>query len=296
MKNKTDETLLDTSRIKATFDLKKMNRSKNYLMDWLTFINDSSVLYKYVSFNTSYRTVAPQILWVEKGFAKGMFNDKFYRIKKGDFILKPADTRFTIQSISKDWKMRLVEFRMPQAMQKTMVFIHLDIIRLSNRNFFRIKNYFDLIADCMEERKKLVTPIEYLVLSLLNYINIISADTQTAKQQKNRREVLYENFMEELNREDVIFSRDVSYYACKLQISPKYLGNVVKEISGKSVQHWINSRTLHDAQEILKRDTLPIKEVALKLGFKEVSSFSRFFRRHTGMTPRAYREEGTREE
>ena len=92
----------------------------------------------------------------------------------------------------------------------------------------------DLIADCMEERKKLVTPIEYLVLSLLNYINIISADTQTAKQQKNRREVLYENFMEELNREDVIFSRDVSYYACKLQISPKYLGNVVKEISGKS--------------------------------------------------------------
>ena len=89
MKNKTDETLLDTSRIKATFDLKKMNRSKNYLMDWLTFINDSSVLYKYVSFNTSYRTVAPQILWVEKDLQKECSTINFTESKKEILFSNP---------------------------------------------------------------------------------------------------------------------------------------------------------------------------------------------------------------
>ena len=292
MRKKTGDTLIDKSMVKATFDMEQMNRNKNYLMDWLTFINDSSELYRYMPIGNSYRTIAPQILFVENGDSEGCFNGKPYQIKKGDLILKPADTQFSVQSISRDWKMRLIEFRMPQAMRKKLVFFQLDIVKLSARNFCRIKNYFDLIADCMEEKEKMEYTIEYLALSLLEFINVISADAH----RKKRVEKLFEAFMEELLKENGNFSREVSFYARKLGIAPNYLGNAVRTVSGKPVRYWINTTSLHRAQEMLRKSSADIKEISAELGFKDAASFSRFFRRHAGMTPTAYRKAEAAEE
>lgn len=135
MKTKTAEILMDSSMIKSTFDKKLMNRHRNYLTNWLTFVNDSSLIYNYMSYDTYYRAAAPQILLVEKGCTDGNINNKACRLKKGDLVLIPANTLFSIHSISKDWKMRLVEFRMPQAIQQKMAFFHLNVIPLSNSIF-----------------------------------------------------------------------------------------------------------------------------------------------------------------
>ena len=234
------EHVLNTSMIRDIFDMEKMNREKNFLLDWITFVNNSSSVYEKISFGTPYRTDAPQVLLAEEGDAKVKFFHKPFLVKKGDLILKPAGTLFSIQSVSKDWKMRMVEFRMPQAMRKKYLFFHLDIIELSNRNFQRIKSHFDMITDYLNEREKLACSIEHQVLAMLNFINIVYAD--------------------------------------KLKIAPGYLGNAVREASGKSVQHWINSVTLHTAQELLAGNSDSIKNLATKLGFEEASSFSRVFK------------------
>ena len=47
--------------------------------------------------------------------------------------------------------------------------------------------------------------------------------------------------------------------------------------------------TLHTAQELLAGNSDSIKNLATKLGFEEASSFSRFFKKQTGMTPMEYR-------
>ena len=283
------EHVLNTSMIRDIFDMEKMNREKNFLLDWITFVNNSSSVYEKISFGTPYRTDAPQVLLAEEGDAKVKFFHKPFLVKKGDLILKPAGTLFSIQSVSKDWKMRMVEFRMPQAMRKKYLFFHLDIIELSNRNFQRIKSHFDMITDYLNEREKLACSIEHQVLAMLNFINIVYADKLRSRKRKKRVEILFEDFMEELLKEKDTFSRNASYYADKLKIAPGYLGNAVREASGKSVQHWINSMTLHTAQELLAGNSDSIKNLATKLGFEEASSFSRFFKKHTGQTPMEYR-------
>ena len=290
MERKTTEQVLDSSLIRKIFDVEKMNRGGNFLMEWIAFINTSSIIYDGLSFGTPYRTAAPQVFLVEEGDARADFNDKPYMLKKGDLVLKPANTLFTIQSISKDWKMRLIAFKFPQAMQKKTIFLHLDIIRLSDRDYNIIKCYFDMISNCMEEREKLAFSIEHLVLSLLDHINIISTDTFLNRQlRKSRVETLFAAFMQELLENTDVISRDVSHYAGKLKIATNYLGNAVKEASGKSAQYWINSITLHTAQTLLMENTLSIKDITSKLGFTEASSFTRFFKKHTGQTPMEYR-------
>ena len=88
------EHVLNTSMIRDIFDMEKMNREKNFLLDWITFVNNSSSVYEKISFGTPYRTDAPQVLLAEEGDAKVKFFHKPFLVKKGDLILKPAGTLF----------------------------------------------------------------------------------------------------------------------------------------------------------------------------------------------------------
>jgi AraC-like DNA-binding protein len=282
------EQVLDTSLERELFDMEQMDKGRNCLLEWISFINDSSLFYKKMTFGTPYLTMSPQVILAEKGEAEVTFDYKPYKLKKGEMILKPAKTRFTIESVSRDWKMRLVEFRMPQAMQNKMIFFHLDIIELKHKNFHRIKNYFDIIADFMENREKLSVSIEYLMLSMLSLVNAISAESEhTVK--KSRVEVLFEEFMQELLKAEKK-PREVSYYAKKMGIAASYLRNAVKLASKKSVSQWINEVTIHTAQEMLKDDSIAISEISERMGFRNPSSFTRFFKKHIGMTPGEYRD------
>ena len=64
------EQIVDTSLLRTFFDTEQMTKGKNYLMDWITFVNDSSQIYKKMSFGKLYRTTAPQIILAEEGEAK----------------------------------------------------------------------------------------------------------------------------------------------------------------------------------------------------------------------------------
>ncbi|MEM9292366.1 MAG: AraC family transcriptional regulator [Acidobacteriota bacterium] len=90
----------------------------------------------------------------------------------------------------------------------------------------------------------------------------------------------------------------VQQLAEALHLHPSYLSTVVKGKTGRSVQEWIALKMVAEAQALLRRSRLPIKAVAFRLGFSEPGHFSRFFKRHTGQTPTAYRRgrEGAGEE
>lgn len=78
-------------------------------------------------------------------------------------------------------------------------------------------------------------------------------------------------------------------YADKLCIHVNHLNRVVKKTTGKTTTEIISSRVLATAERLLKETSLSIGEIALKLGFEETASFSKFFRIHTGICPKVYR-------
>ena len=86
-------------------------------------------------------------------------------------------------------------------------------------------------------------------------------------------------------------NREVSFYADKLCISPKYLTMVVHDVTGKSAKECIVEHTLLEIKSLLREASLDIKDVVRLALFPSQSLLSRFFRKHTGMSPSQYREQ-----
>lgn len=83
--------------------------------------------------------------------------------------------------------------------------------------------------------------------------------------------------------------REVGFYAKKMNLSPKYLSQLVKKTSGKSAPDWISSFVILEAKNYLKYSNMDVKEIAFKLNFSSASVFFRYFKANTGMTPLEYR-------
>lgn len=84
--------------------------------------------------------------------------------------------------------------------------------------------------------------------------------------------------------------RDLAFYADQLCISTSYLSRVVRQISGRTVEDYINYLLLINTAHLLQHTTLTVAQIADQLDFAETSSFVRFFQRMKGTSPTRYRE------
>jgi AraC family transcriptional regulator, transcriptional activator of pobA len=80
-------------------------------------------------------------------------------------------------------------------------------------------------------------------------------------------------------------------YAREQSLHPNYLGNVIKSKTGRSISTWIADKTIAEAKSMLKNSSLPVKQIAYQLGFSESTHFSNHFKKHTHLTPNAFRKE-----
>lgn len=78
-------------------------------------------------------------------------------------------------------------------------------------------------------------------------------------------------------------------YAQRLSIHVNHLNRVVKQVTGKTTTEIIASRVLQEANRLLMENKLNIAEVAYALGFEEQASFTAFFKRKTGKSPKEIR-------
>lgn len=83
--------------------------------------------------------------------------------------------------------------------------------------------------------------------------------------------------------------KEMAFYADKLCITPQYLTRTVQEVNGQSPREILADHIVLEIKTLLRNANLGIKEVVRQTGFSNQSSLSRFFRRHTGMSPTEYR-------
>ena len=82
---------------------------------------------------------------------------------------------------------------------------------------------------------------------------------------------------------------DIPFYADQLHISPVYLSRVVRQVTGRTVVDYINQMLLMEASFLLQTSQLSITQIADHLHFADTPSFSKFFSRLNGMSPKEYR-------
>jgi len=83
--------------------------------------------------------------------------------------------------------------------------------------------------------------------------------------------------------------KSASEYAKLLSLSSYQLNAITKGSVGKTVSDLINEQILLEAKRYLLATPNPVKDVADLLGYEDVSYFIRFFKKHTGHSPEAFR-------
>lgn len=99
------------------------------------------------------------------------------------------------------------------------------------------------------------------------------------------RRMLYTHEFVRLVRKYFRLEHNVRFYANKLCISPKYLSLVVKESTGRSAAEIIDEHLLLEAKNLLRFSGKNIQQVAYELNFSNQSSFGKYFKHLTGMSP-----------
>lgn len=81
----------------------------------------------------------------------------------------------------------------------------------------------------------------------------------------------------------------VQYVASALNISAGYLSGLLKVLTGKSTQHYIQDRLIEHAKEQLSTTDQSVSEIAYSLGFEHPQSFSRLFKAKVTLSPLEFR-------
>jgi AraC-like DNA-binding protein len=115
----------------------------------------------------------------------------------------------------------------------------------------------------------------------------------------NASQRIYWLFLELLERQfpldenhNEIRLRTASDFATQLNVHVNHLNRAVKATSGQTTTHLIAQRILKEAKIMLKQSQWNVSEIAYALGFKEVTHFTNFFKKHTGRSPSTYRHTG----
>lgn len=101
---------------------------------------------------------------------------------------------------------------------------------------------------------------------------------------------LFNDFMMLVER-DYKISRDVNYYANQMNISSKYLTNIVRQVTPHTPKVIIDQYVILQIKQQLHLSHKNVKEIAWEYHFSDVSFFCRYFKRHTGKSPNEFREE-----
>nr|WP_321509137.1 AraC family transcriptional regulator [uncultured Celeribacter sp.] len=84
--------------------------------------------------------------------------------------------------------------------------------------------------------------------------------------------------------------QSVSHYAAELGVTPTHLTRACNIACGRSASALLADRTHFEARRLLAETDLPIKDIAERLGFHSAAYFSRAFHKHTGHSPRDFRQ------
>lgn len=109
------------------------------------------------------------------------------------------------------------------------------------------------------------------------------------REEKNRADNAIDyiqKFVEDHLSEDLSLVR----LAEQVYLNPSYLSRIYKQITGKNLSDFIDNARIKKAKELLKRENVKIHEVAKSVGYETAGSFTRFFRKVSGLSPQEYHE------
>lgn len=212
---------------------------------------------------------------------QGYFNNRLVKAGQG-FLITPRMLEHYYPDLEKPWEFIWIIFKNSQiinrlfeeycALQNANIFNYRNILLLSETKNLIIKNNSKTIR---------ASELFELYLHILNNHNIIT-------KKKNSAENLYYNYAVQFINMNIYRKITVAELTDILGISQPYLYNVFKNAVGISPKQYIDARKIAKAKELLLSSYMSLTEIANSIGLNDCIEFSKFFKKHVGISPSKY--------
>jgi AraC-like DNA-binding protein len=164
------------------------------------------------------------------------------------------------------------------------------VMSLKPEEIQTFKEYFQVIKEKIGDKRNHFQKdlIKSLLLAMFYDLSNIIYRMKNGEKPKSRQEVIFTRFIK-LVDQNFRHERRVSWYAKELTISTKYLSEVVKSVSHRTPNEWIDYYITLELRVQLRNTVKNIKEIAEELNFPNQSFMGKFFKDHVGMSPLKYR-------
>lgn len=222
------------------------------------------------------------------------------KVRTNDFVTIMPGSIFQIHKVEGNLKIYFGGFSSQYINQAELTRAALDtlyitlgrpVISLKPEGAKLLEDYFCFLIKLYEffneTTRKMITP------HLYNNIHIgIAAMYRNKREEVNnslsKSEQLCKSFTQ-LVMQNYNQTRNVAWYAEKLQITHAHLCTTVKQVTGNTCVEIISRMVIMDAKSQLKSTKLSIQEISDSLNFANMSFFGKYFKRYVGMSPLEYR-------
>lgn len=270
--------------------------------DFVSYDKINSTLLK-VYGNFPCKIEALIIALVMKGNVKASVNLWDYDIKENQIAVLIPGSFIQIREVSEDVQISVVGYSSEfikknnfwKSMSSMLMMIYKNpIIDITSENASIINSFIGLTtrAEEIEENNIFLTPestkhiLGIFISSIMEALKISSAIKNNNK--TNRDSDIVAEFMR-LAFENYREEHKISFYAREVNLTLSHFCNVISKSTGMTPQEVIMNLIIMDAKTQLKGTDNSVSKIASTLGFSTPTTFNRYFRTYTGVTPQAYR-------
>ncbi len=238
---------------------------------------------------------------VTQGWLNFIHNGQEITIKPNDFYIYSPGLSVKILSASKDYQAVSIlideqtAFEIPTVRHLVSIayqplsLLKGPVISLSSEVATKLGNRIREMIDYFNAPHIYKSQILYQLFSvfILDAQNVLKIANEN-RQSSQRIEELFVAFLRLLPKY-FLEHHDIAFYAEQLNISTTYLSRIVKQLTGRTAGDYINQLLAMEAVYLLSTTSLTVSEIAYRLHFADIASFSKFFLRMKYLSPKDYR-------
>ena len=249
------------------------------------------------------------IIFCTEGRAQFEYDGVVVEMQKNDMFLYMAHSTACNFLTSSDFNCRQIWFcrselfnidiyKQVSVTDMSLLKLH-PIVHLTDDEIKLCDTYFQLLCNRMKSSTSALTPdivrslIGTIMLELLSIMrrdaeHKIEADQQEEPNSSLHKKRVIDNFLKLVEESDGRIRR-VDEFASQLNITPKYLSTILKEVMNRRPSVYIQLYTLKAIERRLRYTDMTMQEIANDLNFPNPSFFGKYCKEHLGMTPLEYR-------
>lgn len=288
---------------KANLDTREIKNIAFYNNGDLAFFDNL----RDIDMKKSIQTEIYVITLVLEGKTSLNFNGIPYEANKNDLFICPPHNLLENAMLSVDFKCncigmstRYIQRIVPMAENSwdiKILFEKNPVCRLTSGEAAVFCQYYNLLCSKIHlpsvVQGKVINTLMQAFMYDMQYI--LGRVVKTSPRPFTSGEYLFKRFIE-LLESSWPKSRNVASYADRLNVTPKYLSAVCRNVSTETPSRLIDRYVLKDIEYLMKHTSKSIKEIAGDLDFPNLSFFGKYVKKHLGMPPKALREKYREEE